>query len=197
MANPLKLSPDEAACFTGTAANEQERTAACERLGLYGMPTGGQGLSGGAPQAREVAVPKRGCRRASWQGTAWKVQPKTERAGTKVNLGPAEVLVCGTRIKPKALAQFLPGPALAVALGKAAGGLAADLVKVEVEFTFGQDGLVHFVINGVKGPGCTSVSEAIKKALKLTTISDTKTGEYYEEPVSITQQATVKTKYSL
>ncbi len=62
-----------------------------------------------------------------------------------------------------------------------------------------RDGLIHFVINGVKGPGCTNIAEAIKKATKLTTISDSKTGEFYEEPVSITGGTTVsvKSKYSL
>lgn len=193
-----KATPDEVVCFTEATATPQEREAACARLGIHGMPSTPAGLGGAPPPPREVEVPKRGCRRASWGGTKWTVQRRPERAGTRVRLGPGEVLVCGSPMKLKALAKILPTPALAVAMGKAT-GLAADLQQVTVEVVIGQDGVVRFKINGVKGPACTGIAKAIKAATGLDVISDSATAEYYEEPVGITTgtQVSVKPKYSL
>lgn len=196
MAKTTKLTSDEMACFTEAAATAQEREAACARLGIHGMPTTPAGL-GGPATPREVEVPKRGCRRAAWGGTKWNVQRRPERAGTRVQLGPGEVLVCGSPMKLKALAKALPTPALAVAMGRAA-GLGADLQQVVIEIDI-KDGVVRYKINGVKGPACTGVAKALTAALGLNVISDSPTAEYYEEPVSITTgtQVTVKPKYSL
>ena len=186
------MPKDESVCSGATPASYSERTAACERLGLFGLELESPGLAGPTPK-RVLKVPKRGCRRASFNGKKWAVAKTTERAGTEVSLAPGEVLVCGTRMKLPALTRFLSSPILAVgALGK----LGADVQTVTVEVVIGTDGIARIKINGIKGPACTDLAKQIKAATGLDVLSDSPTAEYYEEPVSIAPTATAR-RYSL
>lgn len=193
---PKPQNQDVAICFGHTPATPTERTRACERLGIFGLETESQGLAGPRPK-RIVEIPKRGCRRASWNGKRWAIARALERPGTKVALADGEAVVCGSPMKLKVLARILPVPALAVGpLGK----LGADLRQVTVEVVIGQDGITRLRINGIKGPACTDLAKQIKAATGLDVISDSPTSEYYEEPVVETARtgATVSVKrYSL
>lgn len=51
----------------------------------------------------------------------------------------------------------------------------------DLEITVGLDGQVSVKVKGVKGPACSKIMGDVRKALGLEVVTDSSTGEFYEQ----------------